>query len=659
MFIYTYLTLLVYCSAYLLFGQGAMLNHIMEWSYSHARLHASHLSTSTVFALTMPGRDHTAEAETFDFILVGAGSAACLIASRLSQRLPDRRILVLEAGEHVRDDAIVQTPGLSAKLMSSEYDWQYISVPEPGLNNRRVKHPRGKLVGGTSAINSHSVVFPNHEWQDRIANELLSDPGKEEWSAKSMGDCYSRWQAEHPEPKLDDGIKTSYPRTMDYLQSRWTEAFEELGHPTGTTGFAESNAGAVTVTNAIDSSKGERSHAGQAFLEPALKRGNVTIRTGIKVDKIAFDEALTAEGKLNATGVHFTHEGEEYLIDGREIILCAGVFESPALLERSGIGSKDVLAAANVPLLYELPGVGENLQDHLNCGLSIEAGDDTPTRDDGLRDPMVQRAALEEYGKSRTGRLAEGGAYSFAFTPLQLLETHSETEELVAMVKHSVEAESNPSLKAQYSVIQKAVESPSEATATTFMLRSQRHRDLESMPPNTPSVVDGNYITIVAMLAHPFSRGNCHISSDPSLKPEIKFNYLSHPLDVEIFARHLRLIERLFQKPLFTAMAKPNGRRLPRSFPHPVTSLEDAKGILPINSATNYHPSSTCSMMREDLGGVVDERLRVYGTKNVRVCDASVLPIIPRGNILTAVYAFAEKAVEIICAEAKSGFIKP
>jgi choline dehydrogenase-like flavoprotein len=187
------------------------------------------------------------------------------------------------------------------------------------------------------------------------------------------------------------------------------------------------------------------------------------------------------------------------------------------------------------------------------------------------------------------------------------------------------------------------------------MLRSQRHRDAESLPKNTPSVVDGNYVTVVAMLAHPFSRGSCHISPDPSHQPEIKFNYLSHPLDTEILARHLRLIERLFQQPTFAAMAKPNGKRLPRSFPHPISSLEDAKGILPINSATNYHPSSTCSMMREDLGGVVDERLRVYGTKNVRVCDASVLPIIPRGNILTAVYAFAEKVAEIICKEVESG----
>ncbi|CAO2654094.1 Nn.00g108270.m01.CDS01 [Neocucurbitaria sp. VM-36] len=609
----------------------------------------------------MPGKNFSAGPQDYDFILVGGGSASCLIASRLSQQLPNHRTLVLEAGEHIRNDPKVQTPGLSATLMSDPaYDWQYSTAPEPGLNDRRVKHPRGKLVGGSSAINSHSVVFPNYEWHDRLAEELLSGSGKAEWSSQGMRDCYRRWQAKSSGLKVIDDVgsldrvQTSYPRTIDVLQSQWMKAFEELGHATSTTGFAESSAGAVTVTNAIDSSKGERSHAGIAFLEPALKRGNVTLRTGVKVDKIAFDEVLTADGKLNAKGICYTYQGEEYLISSREIILCAGVFESPTILERSGVGSKKVLAAANVPVLYELPGVGENLQDHLNCSLSCETQDEIPTRDEALRSPEERKAVLLEYERSRTGRMSEGAAYSFAFTPLQMLETPSETRELTETVRHWVEEERNPSLQTQYSVIQKTIESPSEATATTFMLRTQRHRDADSLPKDTPPFVSGNYVTVVAMLAHPFSRGSCHISSDPSHQPEIKFNYLSHPLDTEILARHLRLIERLFQQPTITAMTKPEGKRLPRSFPYPLSSLEDAKKILPINAATNYHPSSTCSMMREDLGGVVDERLRVYGAKNVRVCDASVLPIIPRGNILTAVYAFAEKAAEMICREANS-----
>lgn len=606
----------------------------------------------------MPGKTTSADGGEYDFILVGAGSASCLIASRLSQRLPSHQILVLEAGEDRRDDPKVLTPGLSFALQGNpHYDWQYSSVPEPGLNDRRVNHPRGKLVGGTSAINSHSVVFPNHEWHDRIAEELLSGKGKADWTSQGMKVCYERWQDVCSEPRAEDGestdrVRTSYPREMDVLQSQWAKAFEELGHKTGTSRFVESSAGAVNITNAVDSSKGERSHAGTALLEPALKRGNVTLKTGVKVGKIVFADENTDDGKLNATGVQYTFQGGDHTIKTREVIVCGGVFESPSLLERSGIGSKKVLAAANVPVLYELPGVGENLQDHLNCGLSWEVKDDVPTRDDVLRSkPEVREAELLEYKRTRSGRLSEGPAYSFAFTPLQMLETPSETQELTDLVRHSVEEEPNPRLKAQYAFIEKTINSPNEATATTLMLRCQRNRDGETFP-ELPVVVDGNYITIVAMLAHPFSRGSCHITSDPSAKPEIKFNYLSHPLDTEIFARHIRLIERLFQTQTLTAITKPNGRRLPRSFPHPVTSLKDAKDILPINAATNYHPCGTCSMMREDLAGVVDERLRVYGTKNVRVCDASVLPIIPRGNILTAVYAFAEKAVEMICREA-------
>ena len=296
------------------------------------------------------------------------------------------------------------------------------------------------------------------------------------------------------------------------------------------------------------------------------------------------------------------------------------------------------------------------MQDHLNCGLSCETQDDIPTRDEIMRSPELQKTALLEYEESHTGRVSEGAAYSFAFTPLQMLETPSDTQDLIEIVEHWMKNESNPNLKAQYS-IQKAVESPNEATTTLFMLRTQRHKDADSLPKGTPSVVDGNCISVVAMLAHPFSRGSCHISLDSSNQPEIKFNYLSHTLDTEILARHLRLTERLFQKPTFAAMTKLDGRRLPRNFPHPVTSLKDAKGILPINSATNYHPCGTCSMMREDLSRVVDERLAIYGTKNMRICDASVLPIIPRGNILTAVYAFAEKAAEIIVRETKSGLL--
>lgn len=599
----------------------------------------------------MPGMLSSPSDDTYDIIIVGAGSAACLLASRLSSSLFSQRILVLEAGDHIQHDPNILTPGLSVSLRSNpKYDWQYVSTCEPGMGGRTVKHPRGKLVGGTSAINSHSIVFPNTEWQDRIAG-LLGDEGKN-WSASAMRDCYKRWQVEEPQSGLEVGmeerVKTSFPKELDMLQRTWVHAFEELGHETRKTGFHESVAGAVTVSNAIDATKGERSHAGTAYLEPALERSNVTLQTGAKVLRILFDEASSTDGRLNGRGVVYKHEEQEVEVYGREIILSAGVFESPAILERSGIGSNEVLTAANVPLIYELPGVGENLQDHLNCNMSCEVKDDIPTRDNAARDPEERKVALAEYQQTRTGRLAEGAAHSFAFTSLQMLEAASETEELDATVRHYVEKETDPRLRAQYPIIQSAIQSPTEATATTFLVRSQWNRDAETFP-DAPPVVDGNFVTAVAMLAHPFSRGTCHIrASSATSHPEINFKYLSHPLDVEIFARHMRLIERLFQSPTFTALRKEDGKRLPRSFPHPILSLNDAKGLLEINAATNYHPCGTCAMMREELGGVVDAKLRVYGTANVRVCDASVLAIIPRGNILSAVYAFAEKAADII-----------
>ncbi|KAJ4986337.1 choline dehydrogenase [Stagonosporopsis vannaccii] len=295
--------------------------------------------------------------------------------------------------------------------------------------------------------------------------------------------------------------------------------------------------------------------------------------------------------------------------------------------------------------MYKLHGVGKDLHDHLNCGLSCEVQDNIPTRDEAVRDPKQRKAAWAaawaEYKQHRTGRMAEGPAHSFAFTLLQMLEIPSETRSLSDSVHTYVEAECNSSLRAPH----------------YFYAALTAQPDAESMPEGTPPFVGGIFVTVVAMLAHPFSRGSSHIKPSPSEQPETIFNYLSHAFDTEVFARHMRVIEQLFQAPMFSGMRKPDGKRLPRSFPHPLTSLDEAKGILPINSATNHHPCGTCSMTREELGGVVDWRLRLYGTRNVKVCDASVLPIIPRGNILAAVYGFAEKAADLIYSEIKAGVV--
>jgi choline dehydrogenase-like flavoprotein len=200
---------------------------------------------------------------------------------------------------------------------------------------------------------------------------------------------------------------------------------------------------------------------------------------------------------------------------------------------------------------------------------------------------------------------------------------------------------SNSGQAIQYNFIKNAILSPTEASANIVQIHSQRYT---APGPRAP----GKFVSTVAQLSYPFSRGSSHItSSSPASHPIIDFAYLSHPLDIEILARHTLQTENILSRPPLSSHIKRDGIRLPADFPKP-TSLEDAKKIIERYAATNYHPCGTCAMMKKELGGVVDEELKVYGVKGLRVVDASVFPIIPRGNILTTVYAVAEKTADIL-----------
>lgn len=261
------------------------------------------------------------------------------------------------------------------------------------------------------------------------------------------------------------------------------------------------------------------------------------------------------------------------------------------------------------------------------------------------RDPAMAEAAKKLYEAKHKGPLAEGAAYSFSYLPLQTTNSENEQRQLDDLVNRTLQetsATTTKGRKSQYDIIQRMILDPGEATATVFMTRKQRYTPLSEPAP-------GNYMTIIAMLSYPFSRGSSHIvSADASAPPEIKFNYLQHPLDVEVLARHIIQIGRMLKLPILSEHLKYGGDTLPRGFPRQAQEVEEVEGYLRQFAATNYHPAGTCAMMSEDLDGVVDESLKVYGTANVRVCDASVIPILPRGNILSTVYALAEKGAEIL-----------
>ena len=271
-----------------------------------------------------------------------------------------------------------------------------------------------------------------------------------------------------------------------------------------------------------------------------------------------------------------------------------------------------------------------------------------------MRDPANAQKALEAYERDRTGPLAEGGTYSFAYHSLQMPSFDEENAQVEGLLENHLDPETTkncgfPSKKMQYDFISRAIMDPSEATATIYMTRKQRHMDKATQAEVSAFSSPENYISVIAMLAYPFSRGSVHIrSSDPAEKPAVDFKYLTHPLDAEILARHMCSFKKLIACEPLASCIKPGGKRLPASFPNAMDSVEQAKEMLRACATTNYHPAGTCAMMAEELGGVVNDRLVVYGTTNLRVCDASIMPIIPRGNILTTVYAAAEKGADII-----------
>lgn len=681
--------------------------------------------------------------DAYDIIIVGAGSAGALLANRLttSSKFPHLSILILEAGIDRCDDPEIRTPAKSGSLLNNpKYDWRFVSEPELNLGGRRIKHPRGKVVGGTGAINSHSLVFPNRGYHDFWNNKLLRGPNpaavtetdglardrfsntsgkkvgkqqsKVDWSWEGIARYYRRFLNIQPadanvqkdlkvryQPQdtqtspvsaLDSipastidggadsreqttltngfysqqefkGIQASFPRTVQDLPKLWVDTFKAADFLSESIGIDGQAFGGVTTLNAVDARPhiGGRSHTGREFWHTLEQSYNVTTITNASVEKIIFsEEKRDSDDKLLAIGIQLRQGGEIKTVkikDSGEIILCAGVFGSPQILELSGIGIKHSLAAAGISCIYELPGVGENLQDHLNCGCSVELKEGVKSRDLEAQNEALLRDLLLQFESDRTGPLAEGWVYSFSYLPTQFLSSEAEQERLLKTMDEAIDRsnKSNISegLKLQHEFIREMTQQPKEATSTTFMVQRQRNPDLDVLPSHEPRVVPGNYITLVSMLSHPFSRGSCHVVSDDiSIRPRLIFNYLEHPSDRSLLLSHLTQIDRLLELSPLSDKVKANGRRLPRSFPRKFSDASEREldQMLASTTATNYHPCGTCAMMREELGGVVDENLMVYGTKNVRVVDASILPIVPRGNILTTVYAVAEKAADII-----------
>ncbi|TFB03275.1 Versicolorin B synthase [Trichoderma ghanense] len=593
-------------------------------------------------------------AGAFDYIIIGGGTAGLTVANRLTEDA-DIKVLVIEAGQDRTNDPLVQIPGLVVGMYGkAEYDWNFNSTPQPGLNNRVINQARGKQLGGSSALNFMMMLYP-----PRGSLDAWGALGNEGWDYNALSPYMRKFATFHPPPQAakdamglanhddsavgDGPIQVCFSEGYSKPNKAWMEAFASLGLEMKTDPRTGKGLGAFQQGGSIDPVTNTRSHAGNAhYTREIASRSNLTVITETVVQKIIFDNS---NDEPVAVGVLLrTQDGtEKTLRTGGEIILAAGALMSPQILELSGIGSRSLLESLEIPVVVDNPNVGENLQDHPITCQSFEVKPDVLSGD-VLRDPDVLGALLQQFQDGGKGPLGQSNI-SVAYVPLADGKgVCSEDAKKSLFASHREHAQT---LEAR--MLSKLLQGPDEPAVQYFLFPSQAHTVIDNpssmadyLLPTSPE----NYLTVMTMLNHPFSRGSVHITSaDVDVLPSWDPKLNSNPLDLEISARHVQFVELLLRTAPFGDLFKPSGARIPQI---KGDTTETAKEVVRQSQVCCFHPSCSLAMKPREQGGVVDSRLRVYGTKALRVVDASVFPIQTAGNIQCMVYVVAEKAADII-----------
>lgn len=530
--------------------------------------------------------------KTYDYIIVGGGSAGCALANRLSAD-PSNQVLVLEAGrpDYIWDIFIHMPAGLTIPLGNKLYDWCYESEPEPLMKNRRIFHGRGKVLGGSSSINGMIYIRGNAMDYEKWAR----DEGMQNWDFAHNLPYFKKAENRLMGADAYHGdrgpLKLETGPCKNPLFGAFLSAVQEAGYPLteDVNGFCQEGFGAFDR----NIYRGRRLSAARAYLHPVKKRPNLTVICRALTEKILFEgtRAVGVEyGKTNG-------KGGTRKVFGGEVICCGGAINSPQLLQLSGVGNGADLTALGIKMVHELPGVGENLQDHLEVYVQY-----------ACKQPVSEQPAMIWYNKPLVGYKwlfhRKGAAATNHFEAGGFVRTNEDVE--------------YPNIQFHFLPVAVRYDGSSPAGGHGYQVH---------VGPNSSD-----------------ARGSLKLkSTDPRQHPSLRFNYLSTEQDRREWVEAIRCARKIMSQPAFDEF---NGGEI-----SPGPKVETDQEILDWVAAdgeTALHPSCTCRMGVDEMAVVDPDSLKVHGLENLRVVDASVMPYVTNGNIYAPVMMIAEKAADMI-----------